>query len=203
MRNGFVRDIFQVAAAGRWRSAMASFGALLEGAEMSSTELFMQAWTLWGANVRAFTADPAAASAELQAASTLFGFLSTASADLSTKQQGQVQTVLNMLGSLMVMNEPPPPPAPAPAAPQPKEATHYAGSMRAPDAAALPAPSLLFGKSSPPAPPAIPAVEPSPAILPKADRPAAAAAAPSTSKATDREGQGCRLLLNSCEWQEG
>ena len=57
---------------------MASFGALLDGAEMPMPELFARAWALWGANMRTYTDNPAAAKSELAAAATLFGFLASA-----------------------------------------------------------------------------------------------------------------------------
>ena len=126
---------------------MASFKALLEGAEMPTAELFARAWSLWGANMRSITADPQAFSAEVDAATMLFSFLSSSAGELSTKQQGQVQTVTSMLSSLAILNEPEPPAPPSPESPQSK---HYAGMRSAPNPNALPAPSLLFGKASPP-----------------------------------------------------
>jgi len=126
-----------------------TFTALLNGAEMAAPELFARAWALWGANVRAMTADAVGAREELQAAQVLFGYLSSTSATskLSAKQLTQCSTVILTLNSLIVVAEPvpelarKPEPEPAPAA----SAHAYAGMRAAPDAGALPAPSLLVG----------------------------------------------------------
>ena len=94
-----------------------SFAALLEGDELLMPELFSRAWQLWGRSMHSFSADPVASAAELQSAATIFGFLvSAGAAELSEKQRRQVQTVLQMIGSLTVLTQPEPekPKAPEP-----------------------------------------------------------------------------------------
>ena len=149
-----------------------SFEQLLNGAEMPTAELFSRAWALWGANVRAYTADPAAAKAELNSAAILFGFLKGAEGELSAKQCTQCGTVLSMIDSIIVINESVPEPEPEPTpAPSATSTSTYAGMRKAPDVGALPTPSLLFGKKIPVPTTPIPASAAPPPASPSAPPP--------------------------------
>ena len=133
---------------------MSTFSSLLEGAELSPPELFQRAWAIWGANMRAFTADPVRAKDELGAAAMLFRFLVISEQHLTSKQIAQCNTVIAMLDSLAALSEPRAKDVPATSKlvnstkQQQPTSKVYAGMRSAPDAGALPSPSMLFGRST-------------------------------------------------------
>ena len=91
-----------------------SFTSLLDGEELPVPAPFQRAWQCWGSNMRTFSKDPVPYQVEVVAAHTLFTFLSAEGAQLSAKQQGQVNTALATLGSLTLQFTPESAPAPAP-----------------------------------------------------------------------------------------
>ena len=133
-----------------------------------ATELFSRSWSLWGSVTRAIAADPHGNIEELRAAQAVFDFLGQQGAELTAKQCKQTDVCRASISALLVGCEP----AAAKKAKAGKsdkagtsakddrvnqegsrKATPYAGFRQAPGADTLPAPSLLLGKTSPPAAP--------------------------------------------------